>query len=308
MPVWLKWVGIVLLSLAAIAGGLYWWFFLESHVPKGEFKLDIAEIRSLANSIKAEKPVAVHVEHVTSGEMPLAAGVAGGGWSASEMPFQAYQVVYNGTGALIIDTALDKAAASSGGAPKFYDDAAFARVLSAMDAAARIVVTHEHFDHLNGLASAPNVKALMGKALLTAEQINSTAPAAIVSKIPAEALEGYTPLSYEGYHAAGPGVVLIKAPGHTSGSQMVFVQLQDGTEYLFLGDVAWKMANVDLIRQRPRAVTQFFLEEDRGKVALQLAAIKAVKDANPTLHVVPGHDRAVLDKALAEGWLKKGFQ
>jgi glyoxylase-like metal-dependent hydrolase (beta-lactamase superfamily II) len=309
VPVWLKWLGIVFLGLAAILGGLYWWFFLESHVPKGAFKLDIADIRSLANSIKAEKPVAVHVEHVTSGEMPLAAGVAGGSWSASEMPFQAYQIVYTSAGAMIVDTTMDKKTASGGGGPqKFYDNDAYERVLKAMDSAARIMVTHEHFDHLGGLASAPNVKMLMGKALLTKEQLNSTAPAAIVSKIPAEALLGYTPLSYEGYYVAGPGVVLIKAPGHTPGSQMVFVQLQDGTEYLFLGDVAWKMANVDLMRERPRAVAQFFLQEDRAKVALQLAAIKAVKDANPSLHIVPGHDRAVLDKGLAEGWLKKGFQ
>lgn len=307
MPAWLKWVGIVFIGLIAVLGAAYWWFFLESSVPDGQFELDIAELRSLANSVQAEKPVEVRVEHVASGEFPLAAALAGGGWGPTDMPFQAFQIVYNGGGHVLIDTGMDRATASKDGAPKFYDDAAFARVSKAMESASKIVVTHEHFDHLGGLATAPNVKMLMSAAVLTAEQVNSTAPAAIVAKIPADALAGYTPLSYEKYHVLSPGVVLIKAPGHTPGSQIIFVQLQNGGEYLFLGDVAWKMANVELVRERPRAVTQFFLQEDRNKVALQLKAIKAVMDANPKLIVVPGHDLGVLHSALEEGWLTVGF-
>jgi glyoxylase-like metal-dependent hydrolase (beta-lactamase superfamily II) len=307
MPAWLRWVGIIFVGLIAVLGAAYWWFFLESSVPDGKFDLDIAELRTLANSIKAEKPVDVRVEHVGSGEFSLAIGIAGGAWSPSDVPFQSFQVVYNGGGHVVIDAGMDKETANKGGAPKFYDEAAFGRVLKAMEAASHIVVTHEHFDHMAGLTTAANVKDLMSKAVLTAEQVNSTAPAAIVAKVPAEALQGYTPLTYEKYHALAPGIVLIKAPGHTPGSQMVFVQLQNGAEYLFLGDVAWKMANVDLVRERPRAVTQFFLQEDRAKVALQLKAIKEAKDANPQLLVVPGHDLGVLNRALEEGWLKAGF-
>jgi glyoxylase-like metal-dependent hydrolase (beta-lactamase superfamily II) len=308
MPAWLKWVGLTFGALVLALGAAYWWFFLESSVPSGKFELDMAELRSLANSIRAEKPVEVRVEHVGSGEFPLAFGLAGGSWAASDIPFQAYQVVFNGGGNVVIDTTFDRATASKDGPPKFYDDQAYARLLAAMSSARSIVVTHEHFDHLGGLATAPNVKDLMAKAELTPEQVNSTAPAGIVAKIPAEALTGFVPRSYEKYHVVAPGVVLIKAPGHTPGSQMAFVQLENGAEYLFLGDVAWKMANVDLVRERPRVVTQFFLNEDRNKVALQLAAIKAAKDANPGLNVVPGHDLDVLNRALEEGWLKAGFQ
>lgn len=308
MPAWLRSVGLVVVALGVLFGVAYWWYFLESSAPSGKFDLDVAELRSLANSIQAEKPIAVRVEHVGSGEFSLAIGIAGGAWTPSEVPFQSYQIVYNGAGSVIVDTGLDRKTASVGGPPKFYDDAAYADVLKAMDSSAHIVVTHEHFDHLGGLATAPNVRALMAKAILTTEQVHSTAPADIVAKIPGEALQGYQPLSYDKYHVVAPGVVLIKSPGHTPGSQMVFVQLQNGAEYLFLGDVAWKMANVDLVRERPRAVTEFFLKEDRVAVALELAAIKALKDANPTLHIVPGHDRAVLDEALAAGWMTKGFQ
>ena len=307
MPAWLRWVGIVFVGLIAVLGAAYWWFFVESSVPEGKFDLDMVELRSLANSIKDEKPIDVRVEHVGSGEFALAIGLAGGAWSPSDIPFQSFQVLYNGGRHVIIDTGMDKATATKDGAPKFYDEASFARIVKAMETAWHIVVTHEHFDHMAGLTTAPSVKDLMTRAVLTAEQVNSTAPAAIVAKVPADALQGYTPLTYEKYHVLAPGIVLIKAPGHTPGSQMVFVQLQNGAEYLLLGDVAWKMANVDLVRERPRAVTQFFLQEDRNKVALQLKAIKEAKDANPQLLVVPGHDLGILNRALEEGWLKAGF-
>jgi glyoxylase-like metal-dependent hydrolase (beta-lactamase superfamily II) len=307
MPAWLKWVGIGFAALIAVLGVAYWWYFLESSVPDGKFALDLAKLRSLANSVQAEKPVAVRVEHVGSGVFPLAIAVAGGSWTSNDVPFQSFQIVYPGGRSVIIDTGMDKATATKDGAPKFYDEEAYARVVAAMERAERIVVTHEHFDHMAGLTNAPNVKALMNAAVLTAEQVASTAPAGIVAKVPPDALQGYKPLSYERHHVLSPGVVLIKAPGHTPGSQMIFVQLQNGVEYLFLGDVAWTMANVDLVRERPRAVTQFFLQEDRNLVALQLRAIKEAKDANPDLKIVPGHDQGVLNQALAEGWLTAGF-
>jgi len=39
-------------------------------------------------------------------------------------------------------------------------------------------------------------------------------------------------------------MALIKAPGHTPGSQMVYVALQSGKEVLLSGDVAWHMDGV----------------------------------------------------------------
>lgn len=307
MPGWLRWVGLIFVGLIAVLGAAYWWYFLEAHVPEGQYALSIDELRALANSTPGDKPAKVRVEHVASGEFSLAVTIAGGAWTTSEIPFQSYQAVYPDGKTVIIDTAMDRKTASSGGEePKFFDDAAYQRVITAMDRAAHIVVTHEHYDHIGGLATAPNVKALMAKAVLTKEQIESTAP--VVMKPPAEALAGYTPLSYDRLHLVAPGVVLIKAAGHTPGSQLVYVQLADSTEYLFLGDVAWKMANVDLVRERPRVVTETMMNGDRDKISLQLAAIKALKDANPKIHVMPGHDRAVLDAAVKDGWMTKGFE
>ena len=101
---------------------------------------------------------------------------------------------------------------------------------------------------------------------------------------------------------------VVKSPGHTPGSQMVYVQLADGTEYLFLGDVAWVMRNVELTRERARLMTWYFLKEERQPVLDQLAGIKAFSDANPQVHLIPGHDGAVVEGLVSAGLLNPGFQ
>ena len=68
-----------------------------------------------------------------------------------------------------------------------------------------------------------------------------------------------TPLEYDHYYAAAPGIVLVKAPGHTPGSQLVFVKLASGKELLFIGDVAWHMDQIRQLWYRPRLVTDFYI-------------------------------------------------
>lgn len=102
-------------------------------------------------------------------------------------------------------------------------------------------------------------------------------------------------------------MVLIKAPGHTPGSQMVYVQTADGTEYLLVGDVAWKMRNIDQVRERARLVTMM-MGEDRGEVLNELAALHALQQAEPKLHIVPGHDGAAVQALIESGAMIKGFE
>lgn len=300
----LKWFVRIVLALVVLGGIFYWWGFLYGDTPSGTFKLDIAELRQAASNVAGPKPVVVRMEHVASAHFPLMFTRVGGTFEATEMPFQSYQIAYEDGSTIVLETALTETQAKQNGAD-FFDPAAAARVNAAMTAAKAIVVTHEHWDHMGGLVGAPNLKDLMKTAVLNKEQATNTSSFAV--PVPPGALEGYTPLIYEGVRGIAPGIVLIKAPGHTLGSQMVFVQRDDGKEFLFLGDVAWKLANVDMVVERPRLVTAV-MGEDRQKVFAQLAAIKALKDANPDLHIMPGHDRAVLNAALKDGWLEKGFK
>jgi glyoxylase-like metal-dependent hydrolase (beta-lactamase superfamily II) len=102
--------------------------------------------------------------------------------------------------------------------------------------------------------------------------------------------------------------VLIKAPGHTPGSQIVYIKRADGAEMLLLGDVAWHERNVDIVRERARLVTQFMLREDRDAVMLELKELNRLRAAEPKVAMMPGHDAGSLAQFVEGGLLEVGFK
>jgi glyoxylase-like metal-dependent hydrolase (beta-lactamase superfamily II) len=200
------------------------------------------------------------------------------------------------TDTIIIDSALTAAQGASLGAK--IDDDAYARMDMALAAATQIVVTHEHSDHIGGILAYSDPSGL-GKALrLNAEQVASLPGYGLA--LP-EALKEYSPIDYDDMLAIAPGVVLIRAPGHTPGSQMVFVKREDGRELLFIGDIGWTLRNVETGKGRPRLLSQFMLNEERDAVFAELATLRALHAAEPDLLIVPGHDVAAIDALVASG-------
>jgi len=208
---------------------------------------------------------------------------------------------------VVLASTMDRATADATDAT-FFDAEAFTRVLTAMEQAKLVVVTHEHYDHLGGVAAHPKLEALAGTVIkLSKEQLADVTKRKplIISDAMAAKL---TTLSSDPLVAVAPGVVLIKMPGHTPGTLAAFVRRDDGTEYLFVSDVAWHEANWKQVRERARLVTQVFLGEDRNAVLAQLAAIKALAQHEPNLTVVPGHDGVVMERLLTGGALVSRFQ
>ena len=295
----MKKLAIVVVALLIIAVPSYWYLTARNGEPVGTFELDLTELRRLANEQPGEKPTEVRAEFVATLEFPERAILAGSSWEPRDLDVYAFQTRYaDGTFGLI-DTAMDEAAAKAESAKK-YDVDAFKRITSAMEPARFIVVTHEHYDHMGGVAVHPKVKQL--NFLVTPEQLKE--PGNLSPAVLKDAPE--KKLVYEKAVAIAPGVVVWRAAGHTVGHQIVFVQRADGEEFLFLGDVAWYRENYRQVRERATLAT-LIMGEDRGAVLAQLAAVKALSEANPKLHVVPGHDPDVYNEAFAEGWLIRGF-
>lgn len=296
---WAAWgAGVVTIVLLLAT---YWLFYDGGPRAPGRYRLDLAAIRAEAARMRGPAPSRLEFEVTSRTPVPAIAMTSGTSWGEVELVRVAHRIVYPDR-TVMIDTGDEEAAARRYGATS-YDRAARTHILRALAQASAIVVTHEHGDHLGGALVGPQVERVARRLVLTAEQVGSADAPPWPAGVPRPA-----PIAYRSIRAIAPGVVLVKAPGHTPGSQMVYVRREDGREFLFLGDVASMGDNVRLGRQRSRYVTSWMQRADRAAVADQVAAIAAVAREVPALVLVPGHDRAALADLERRGLLRRGFR
>lgn len=147
---------------------------------------------------------------------------------------------------------------------------------------------------------------VLHKARITLEQFADTDRTWPV-KWPEGSRTNFRPIVYDHLLAVAPGVVLIRAPGHTPGTQMIYLQRADGQEYIFMGDVASNADNIRLMRIRSRLVMDFMTHEDRTAVFLQTKALHQLSIDEPKIALVPGHDALAIGEFESQGLLKHGF-
>jgi glyoxylase-like metal-dependent hydrolase (beta-lactamase superfamily II) len=218
------------------------------------------------------------------------------------MVFAAFQIAWPDH-YIVVDAPHERATHDDRFGGEDYDQAAFDGVTEALRHADQILFTHEHLDHVRGASRSPHWDELRPRVRLTRQQLESMPDDAGFEAAQLAALET-APLTEP--TRVAPGVVLIPAPGHTPGSLFVYVALASGQELLLVGDAVWSHHNLNRAVGRPLALA-LALHEDRDATLAQARALITLRDAQPTLAVVPAHDDLTVESYVQAGFLSDGF-
>jgi glyoxylase-like metal-dependent hydrolase (beta-lactamase superfamily II) len=277
---------------------------LGNKPPQANFKFSasMAEIRQVATMIPGERPLRINVLKFAESRRSKKFSVKGAPDEPSVQARTVFQVMYR-DGYVMVDSGMDEQIHKffGRGVTEPYDQDAAKQVERAVRGARSIVVTHEHGDHVAGVIRTPFVKEIAPKTVLTRKQVQTleTDPQMPEIKLTGEMAKRYIVIDYEKYYPFAPGFVLIKSPGHTPGSQMIYVALASGREYLFIGDTAWHMDGVRSITGKDAP----WIKEDEDQLLAQLQWLNGLYKNEKNLFIVVSHDDEQRKEYIAKGIL-----
>ena len=262
----------------------------QSPAPAGAaWSADLADIRRVATLIPGRKPLRINVLKFAESHRTKNFSVKGEPATPSIQARTVFQVVY-ADGNVMVDAGMDlpmhKQIGRGAEEPYFAEQAQ--QVDKALRGARAIIFTHEHGDHVTGVIRTPYLAELALKTVLTRAQVHTleTTPQFPDLRITEEQAQRYHIIDYDQYMAFAPGWVLIKAPGHTPGSQMMFITLDSGREYLLIGDAAWHMDSVRKVVGKDAP----WIVEDTSAVNDQLKWLNGLYNSEKNLVIIASHD------------------
>jgi glyoxylase-like metal-dependent hydrolase (beta-lactamase superfamily II) len=277
-------VALVLCVAGALSAGA-----LRAAQAPPAWTANLEDIRRVASLIPGRRPVRLNFLKFAESRRTKNFSVKDAPSTPSVQARTAFQVVYPDA-SVMVDAGMDLTVHKffgRGVEEPYFPDAA-RQVEQAVNRARLIVVTHEHGDHVAGVVHTAAAAQLAQKTILTRTQVQSlmTSPQMPEIKLAEDLARRFIVIDYDMYYPLAPGMALIKAGGHTPGSQMVYVALDSGREYLLIGDATWHMDGVRLIKGKDAP----WVTEDQGAVLAQLTWLNGLSRTAPNLVVVASHD------------------
>lgn len=274
---------------------------------RAPWSAEIAQLRRTAALIPGARPARVNFLKFAESRRTKNFSVKDAPASPSVQARTAFQVAYPDS-YVMVDAGMDLQVHRffGRGTEEPYDSAAAQQVERAVRGARMIVVTHEHGDHVAGVIRSPAVAELAPRTILTRTQVEvlRTKPQMPEIQLAEDQAKRYIVVDYERYFPLAPGMALVKSAGHTPGSQMVFVALQSGREYLLIGDTTWHMDGVRLVRGKDAP----WVTEDQDAVLDQLRWLNQLSKTEPDLVIVASHDEEQLTELTQKNILSSGFE
>ncbi|MCK4777441.1 MAG: MBL fold metallo-hydrolase, partial [Actinomycetia bacterium] len=284
-------------------------FDLSNISEKTSYEIDLDNIRQLASADVKELPIHINSLVVSEFSYPASIAVAGDGlFKNYRLITPLYQIIYRDK-SILIDTGIDEKNHQKYFSKFPFYKEKFNKAVKAMEKADKILLTHEHMDHIGGLGGLPGIENFTkySKIIITEEQLNSRVFKDVI--LPQEFKENLIPVKYDKYYSPASGIVFIKAAGHTPGSQMIYVQLADNSEFIFVGDVVWHNNSIKNLKERANLVKHAFLKEDVSAVQGQIRALhNLIYIQKERINLVISHDSDQYNNYIREGILKEGLE
>ncbi len=297
---------IVISSVLLLIG--YFLLIKKSYVPEySSFYADMDSVQKLIDD-KSDLPIAINTLITGRGEL-LKWTMAAGDNSLSNQYIQtSFQIVYKDK-TIILDAPMGKVQFDKfkNVYEKQFFKGNYQKLQEALKQSSLIIFTHEHSDHMGGVAKSSYLSELYKKAIITEGQYNS--PKIKEACFPSAFFEKINPLKFGNYYKVAPGIILIKAPGHTEGHLIVYVNLQNGKKILFTGDIAWNYQNITKLKNRPLLVT-IVGGEDYKQLGHQIRWLhdNIYRNDSLNINIVPSHDPDLINSYIKKGLLGKTFE
>ncbi len=203
----------------------------------------------------------------------------------------------------MIDSTLPESAYEAMFPTSPFNSQAYGSIQQGLEESSLVLLTHSHVDHIEGITRSPNAKLLIPKVLFSTEQLNDASrDVGMTDELRAKAEVNI----YDRYYSPAAGVVLIKAPGHSPGDQLIYIQLQDGNEFLLTGDVVWSNENISLASGRP-LLFRWLVREDWEKNGNEIRALHDLAEKEP-IHLLVSHDGEQLEEYIRQGLIGEPFE
>jgi glyoxylase-like metal-dependent hydrolase (beta-lactamase superfamily II) len=177
----------------------------------------------------------------------------------------------------------------------------------------RVILSHGHWDHASGVKDFPqakigvaaeelaNIRNPSGGGGTWASQVADPSIQWDVLVFNGDPFKGY-PQSLDLYQDGT--VVLVPMPGHTQGSVGLFLTVDSGTVYFFIGDVAWTQDALQAGASKFWAAG-LLVDQNAAQTQSSVEQVRATAQAHPGLVVVPAHDSKVQDAlGYFPNWVK----
>ena len=190
----------------------------------------LTQIRDASRAVPGALPTSINFVKFAESHRTYSVVIEDGG----EEPFisarTAFQIVYL-DGSVMIDAGMDETVHQFYGFGRVepYWPERNQMVQDALRQANMILITHEHGDHIAGVIRSDIRDEIASKTILTKAQVNTLIDSPQLPEIGlTENLAAkYTVIDYDKFLPIAPGIVLVRAAGHTPGHQIIYVINQD---------------------------------------------------------------------------------